>query len=86
MASERPEYNDKIIFHGAMAPPVYMGNATNPLIQFAVQNLDMLKVNVPRQSSREFFAFTLFRSSFFVLLIFFPPLKFLGNRQYGGCL
>lgn len=45
MSSERPEYKDKILFHGAMAPHAYMGNNTNPLIQYVAQNLEQFKVN-----------------------------------------
>lgn len=46
MTSERPEYADKILFHGALGPTVYMGGSTNPLILFAIQKLDMLKANI----------------------------------------
>lgn len=45
MASERPEYNDKILLMTAMAPPEYMGNSNDPLIQLAVKNMDLLQVN-----------------------------------------
>lgn len=45
MASERPEYNDKILFNVALAPPIYMGNSSHPLVQMAVQNLDLLQVS-----------------------------------------
>lgn len=44
MMSECPEYNEKILFMTALAPPVFMGNVKNPLLQLNVRNLDTIEV------------------------------------------
>lgn len=44
MCSERPEYNEKIILMAAMAPPVFMGNVDNELLQLNVRHLNLLEV------------------------------------------
>lgn len=46
MASERSEYMKYILFMAAMAPPIFMGNINNSLIQLNVQNLEMIEVNI----------------------------------------
>lgn len=44
MMSERPEYNEKILFMTALAPPVFMGNVKIPLLQLNIRNLDTIEV------------------------------------------
>lgn len=44
MASERPEYNDKILLMTAMAPPVYMAHVSNELLQLNVRYLNQIEV------------------------------------------
>lgn len=44
MASERPEYNDKILSMQALAPVAYMSNLRSPLVRAAVLLLNTLDV------------------------------------------
>lgn len=46
MASERPEYNDKILLMTAMAPPVYMAHVSNELLQLNVRYLNQIEVSL----------------------------------------
>lgn len=44
MASERPEYNRKILLMSALAPPVYMSHVSNKVLRIAVKHLKLLQV------------------------------------------
>lgn len=44
MASERPEYNEKIRLMVALAPVAYMTNFPNPLLKLVAQNQQILQV------------------------------------------
>lgn len=46
MASERPEYNEKILMMAAMAPPVYMAHVENELLRLNVRYLSSIEVSV----------------------------------------
>lgn len=46
MTSERPEYNAKILLMSAMAPPVFMGNLDNELLQLNARYLSTIEVSV----------------------------------------
>lgn len=45
MASERPEYNDKIRLMSALAPIAYMSNMTNPFFQLLSNFHNTLEVS-----------------------------------------
>lgn len=45
MTSERPEYNEKILFMTALAPPVFMGHVENELLQLNVRYLTSFEVS-----------------------------------------
>lgn len=45
MTSERPDYNEKILFMTAMAPPVFMGHVDNELLQLNVRYLSSIEVS-----------------------------------------
>lgn len=45
--SERPEYNEKILLMVAMAPPVFMANVQNKLLQLNVRYLSSIEVSKP---------------------------------------
>lgn len=47
MASERPEYNEKILLMIAMAPPVFMAHVENKLLQLNVRYLSSIEVSDP---------------------------------------
>lgn len=46
MASERPEYNRKILLMSALAPPVYMSHVSNKVLRLAVKYLKLLQVRL----------------------------------------
>lgn len=57
MASERPEYNDKIIAHFTFAPTAYFNHITNSFMLLLVSLMDFLKVkqNKTKQKENNFF-------------------------------
>lgn len=44
MASERPEYNDKIKAHFSLAPAIYMNHLTHPMLQVSAKLVDLVNV------------------------------------------
>lgn len=54
MASERPEYNEKISLMTAMAPPLFMGHVENELLQLNVRYLSSLEVSSSSNFIRQF--------------------------------
>lgn len=49
MMSERPEYNDKILFATMMAPPIFMGHCKHKLLQLCIPQLDKIEVSTTNQ-------------------------------------
>lgn len=45
MASEKPEYNEKISLMVALAPPVYMGHNKNDIIKITISFLNSIEVS-----------------------------------------
>lgn len=45
MASQRPEYNQKVRLMIALAPVVYLSNSVHPLIKVLAENLNLFNVN-----------------------------------------
>lgn len=48
MMSERPEYNDKVLFATVMAPAVFMGHVKNELLQLNVRHLANIEVSTTK--------------------------------------
>lgn len=49
MMSERPEYNEKVLFATVMAPAVFMGHVKNEFLQLNVRHLANIEVNTVNQ-------------------------------------
>lgn len=45
MTSEMPNYNEKVLFMAALAPPVYMSNVDHQLIRIFIKYLPSIQVN-----------------------------------------
>lgn len=48
MASERPEYNEKIRLMIALGPVVYISNTQHPLLKVLAEHMNIIDVNISR--------------------------------------
>lgn len=65
MASERPEYNDKIELMHALAPAVFLSHCKSPIIRAIVPFLKYIVVSSTHSFTPVFFAFSLLTKNIF---------------------